>query len=305
MRIPPFIYTLLLMLGLFGSKQALAQELFCRVTVRPEGSAVMDKRVLGEMERVIRDFMNQRPRTEDKFSSEERILCNMIISITSSPRTGFYKATANVQAIRPVYGASLESPILNFLDKDWEFEFTEGMPMDFNDNTLAFQNDLTALLSFYAYMILGLDYDSFGKLQGRPYYQKAQYIATNASQASTVKGWRTFDGTNTRFALMDNYMDQRVAPFREGIYQYHRLGLDVFASKPEEARQNIISCLQKIEQVQQVKPLNIAISTFLDTKGNEIVGAFSQAPPQEKQQVFAILQKVDPTKTERYQALLR
>lgn len=296
------LLSLLLILGL---RQARAQEIYCTVTVRAQGAEVSDKNIINEMKKTMQDFINLRRRTQDNFSTEERILCNLIVSITESPGVGRYKATAQIQALRPIYGASLETPILNFLDKDWDFTYTEGMPMDFNDNTLGYSSSLTSLLSFYAYIILGLDYDSFSKLGGRQWYQKAQYIATNTAQADAGKGWRAFDGTNARFNLAENMMDQRVAPFREGIYEYYRLGLDRFATNPDEARASVLSCIEKIKAVQQVKPLNIALATFLDTKSTEIVNIFLQAQPQEKQAVYALMIQVDPTKTERYQTLIK
>ena len=281
-----------------------AQEIFCKVKVISSGAEVQNKAVFTEMEKAMQDFMNLRRRTTDQYSTEERILVNIVLSITASPRIGFYEATAQVQAVRPVYGASLETALLNFLDRDWQFEYTEGMPMDFNDNTLTYFNSLSSLLSFYAYTILGLDYDSFGKLGGKNFYQKAQYIVTNTGQADPGRGWKTFDGTNSRFSLADNLMDQRVAPFREGMYDYYRLGLDRFLEQPEEARKSVLDCLRKIQQVQQVKPLNIAINTFMDTKSNEIVNMYQQAQPQDKQAAYNILVAIDPTKTDRYKALI-
>ena len=233
---------------------AYAQEIYCQVTVNASQVEVQDKRVFEEMKKAMQDFMNQRRRTTDQFSTEERILVNIVLSITNSPRIGYYEATAQVQAVRPVYGVSLETPLLNFLDRDWQFEYTEGMPMDFNDNTLTYFNSISSLLSFYAYIILGLDYDSFGKLSGKNHYQKAQYITTNTSQSDQGRGWKAFDGTNSRFSLVDNLMDQRVAPFREGMYEYYRLGLDRFLEQPEEARKSVLSCLQKIKPYRRLSP---------------------------------------------------
>ena len=283
---------------------ASAQEIYCQVKVISGGAEVQNKQVFTEMQKAMQDFMNLRRRTTDQFSTEERILVNIVLSITASPRIGYYEATAQVQAVRPVYGVSLETPLLNFLDRDWQFEYTEGMPMDFNDNTLTYANSLTSLLSFYAYVILGLDYDSFGKLGGKNFYQKAQYITTNTAQSDAGRGWKAFDGTNTRYSLVDNLMDQRVAPFREGMYEYYRLGLDRFLEQPEEARKSVLSCLQKIQQVQLIKPLNIAINTFLDTKSNEIVNIYQTAQPAEKQAAYNILVAIDPTKTDRYKAMI-
>ena len=297
--------SLLLGFLLIGLPYAQAQEIYCNVRVQSQGAENQDKQVFEQMQKSIQDFMNLRRRTADQIGTEERIAMNIIINITSSPRIGFFSATAQIQAIRPVFGASFETPILNFLDKEWDFEYTNGMPMDFNDNSLQYTNSLTALLSFYSYLVMAMDYDTFSKMGGKNYYQKAQYIATNAGAVDPSKGWSQFGGTNTRFSLISNMQDPLVQPFREALYDYHRKGLDEFAEKPEEARANILVALGKLKTVQEAKPLNIALNTYLDTKGIELVNIFSQATSQEKQAAYNILVQMDPTKSEKYQALIK
>jgi hypothetical protein len=286
-------------------EKSSAQEIFCNVVVRPEGSQNLDQQTMESIKRAVSDFMNQRRRTNDNVATEEKILCNMIISITKSPRIGYYEATAQIQSTRPIYGASIESVMFNYLDNNFTFEFTEGQPMEFNDNSPQYTDNLTSLLSFYAYIIMGIDYDSYGKLGGLPWFRRAQLISQNASNVDGYKGWRPFEGTNNRNWLIENYMNQQLLPFREGLYNYHRLGLDKFSSNPAGARVQVQDMLTRIKNVLTLKPISIAINTFMDAKSQEIINIFAMAEPSEKQAAYNTLVSIDPTKTERYQKLLQ
>ena len=300
-----WLICLCLSVSLVCSRTADAQELFCTVQINAGGSGQMDKSVFDQMKRDFTDFLNLRRRSNDNFSPEERIICNLVINITSSPRSNFYEATAQVQAVRPVYGASLETVMLNYLDNSFQFEYVPGQPMEFNDNSPQYTDNLTSLLSFYAYMIMGIDYDSFSKLGGRVWYNRAQAIALNAANQDGYKGWKAFEGTNNRNWLIENYQNQQLLPFREGLYNYHRQGLDVFEKDPTAARAQVQDMLVKIKNVIAVKPLCIAVNTWMDSKSTEIVNIFAQASPQEKQAAYNILTQIDPTKTERYQAMIK
>lgn len=295
--------TLLMALLLLAGTAAQAQELFCKVTINSSNAALSDKSVFDNMQRQMQDFMNQRRRTNDQFGQEERIICNLLITIKSANGTT-YEATAQVQSVRPVYGTSLETVMLNYLDPNFDFEYSPGQPMEFNDQSPQFTDNLTSLLSFYANIIMGIDYDSFSKLGGKTYFLRAQQIAQGGS-SSQYKGWKAFEGTNNRNWLVENYMNQQLLPFREGCYNYHRLALDKFEQDPDAARAQVLDLLTKIKGVLQVKPLCIAINTFLDTKSQEIVSIFSKAQQQDRQAAYNILVQIDPTKTDRYQTLLQ
>lgn len=297
--------TLFRILGIawiLGLAPALAQELNCNVVINTEAVQSIDRRVFTEMKRSIQDFMNLRTWTGDKFTNEERITCNLIITITKANSVTNFEATVQVQSSRPVYGTNYDTPLLNYVDKDWEFDYVEGQPMDFNTNQ--YFTNLTSLLGFYAYMIIGLDYDTYSKLGGKQYYNFCNIIATNAATGGR-KGWQSFEGTRNRYWLMENIMSQNLIAFREALYDYHRHGLDVMLDKPEETRKKALEMLKKIQTVLQVKPICILINNFFDAKSAELISLFKEGAPGEKQAAYNILSQADPTKTEQYGVLIK
>lgn len=287
---------------LFSQQMLLAQELKCNVVINDQRIETSDRQIFKEMQNSIANFMNNRRWTTDTYTPEERINCNLVITLTESPSIGNYKATVQVQSSRPIYGSSYESLLLNYVDKDWEFDYALAQPMDFNEN--AFTSRLTSLLAFYAYIIIGYDADTFSKLGGKQFYAKAQIIANNAQQ-NQGRGWQAFDGTTNRYWLLENLQNQQLLPFREGIYNYHRLGLDNFIKDSNQARVHTLDLLNKIKGVLAQKPMTVLINNFFDSKSNELISIFTQATPQEKQQAFNLLSQLDPTKTEQYEKLLK
>jgi hypothetical protein len=281
--------------------RAGAQELNCDVQINSQGVQSVDQRVINEMQRAIRDFMNQRRWTNDNFKTEERIKCTIFLTLSGT--VGNYTATAQIVANRPVYGTSYETRLLNYLDKDWGFNFVEGQPLDFQMGN--FQNNLTSLLAYYAYIILGLDYDSFSSLGGKIYYNLAQQVGQNATQGG-LKGWNQFDGTNTRYFLLENIMSQQFAAFREAYYAYYRKGLDTYNDKPEEARVHLLDMLKKLKIAFDQRPQSIFINAFMDMKSDEFINIMKEATkPEQKQEAFSLLTQIDPTKTEKYQVLIK
>lgn len=276
-----------------------AQELNCDVDVITGGGVNVDKRVLQELDRAITDFMSLRTWTTDKYKPEEKINCKLRLSIQKS-EVGRFEADVQIFSSRAVYGSSYETVMLNYLDKGWAFEYVEGQPMDFQENT--FFSNLTSLLAYYAYFIIGLDNDSFSKLGGKDMFNKAQQVATNAIPGG-LSGWQPFDGTNVRYWLIENILNPQMASFREGLYTYHRLGLDKFAENPEAARAQAIDLLGKLKAIRDQRPMAILINSFVDAKTNEWIGMFKGALPQEKQQAYQLLIQIDPTKADRFQPI--
>jgi hypothetical protein len=265
------------------------------------GVQSVDPRVLMDMKRAIKDFMNQRRWTNDNFKTEERIKCTIALSLNGT--VGNYTATAQIIASRPVYGTSYETKLLNFLDKEWAFQYVEGQPLDFQPGT--FTNNLTSLLAYYAYIIIGLDYDSFSKLGGKNYYQLAQQVGQNAVQGG-LKGWNQFDGTNTRFFLLENLMSQQFASFRESLYEYHRKGLDTYSEKPEDTRVILLETLRRLKVAFEQRPTSIFVKTFIDMKAPEFVKVLKESTkPEQKQEAYNLLLFLDPQNTESYGDLLK
>ena len=293
----------------FSFPLAFAQELRCTVTIdtrQLQSTLSVDKQIYNDLQKAISDFLNNRKWTNDKFSSEERINCNIVIYITSVPSIGFFSANAQIQATRPIYGSNYESNILTFVDREWQFQYNTSQPLDvFNENI--YNNNLTSMLAFYANIILGIDYDSFSKLGGTEYIQKAFTIANIASQGveNGEKGWKAFEDRRNRYWLIENLQNQQLLPLRENFYSYHRQAMDIFAQKPDEARVKVLEVLNKMKQVNQLRPAAVLTNIFFDSKAQELVNIFKQGDPTQKQQAFNIMAELDPTNTDRYRSMLK
>ncbi|MGK7397888.1 MAG: DUF4835 family protein [Candidatus Cyclobacteriaceae bacterium M3_2C_046] len=283
-----------------------AQELDCAVIVNADRVATSDRTIFKDMEISFSQFLNDRKWTDDVFSPEEKIRCQMIIGIDAMPNIGNFTATVQIQSIRPVFNTNMETRLLaltqNYADGDWNFQYTESQPLEFNENN--FTSNLTSILAYYAYVIIGLDYDSFAPLGGTPYFEKAMVIASNAQQSQNP-GWQQFvNPQRNRYWLIENLMSQQMRPVREGIYEYHRIGLDKFLSSPEESRKAVLEVLKKLQSVNKIRPNSFLITLFLYSKSNELINIFSQGEPGIRNEAFSILQELDPTKTDKYQAIL-
>ncbi len=279
-----------------------AQELSCNVIINTQGADITDRRVFEDMKKTLTDFMNLRRWTNDNYLNDERIACNLVITITKVPSIGQFEATVQIQSARPIYGTNYESVMMNYIDKDWAFGYTEGQNMDFNEAN--FNSNLTSAMGFYALMIIGLDADSYELGGGKSYYQRAQNVMTNALQGG-MKGWQAFESTNNRYWLLENLQNQAFGPFREGLYNYHRLGLDMMAQKKEVMPPVVMDVLTKIKAIRQQKPISVLLNMFFDAKGDEIISIFKGGTPQEKQSAFALLTELDPTKTDDYEKLIK
>lgn len=276
-----------------------AQELNCNVNIDWTNTTVTagDKALLTELKNVITNFMNTRRWTTDVYNPEERIKCNIFITIKSVPSYGSFDATASIQASRPVFGSSYESTTLNFFDKKFAFDYNPSLQMNFNENT--YFNNITSMLGFYAYIIIGTDYDSFSKLGGNPWFEKARNIANVAQSSGGGDAWAQNDPTN-RYSLIDNINNQQFFPMREGMYIYHRLALDKFIDNPDQGRKDILEVLKKIRLAQQFNPASIFIRSFFLAKMNELINIYKEGPGDLKNQAVDLLQQLDPVNAEKY-----
>jgi len=295
---------LFLLFSLILITKGAAQELNCNVLINAQKIQSLDKTRVDDMKKTIQDFMNQKRWTTDNFKNEERINCNLVITLdeVDGSFTNF-KATVQVQSSRPVFGTSMESLMLNSVDNDkWEFAFQTGQNMDFNENS--FTSNLISYLSFYAYIIIGIDYDSYSKGGGMKYLQKAQNIANNAATGTPkAKGWEQFDGTQARYMLIFNLVNQQFIPMRESLYDYHRLGLDQFAQQPDVARTKTLELLNKISVIKQQYTASNYINSFFTAKSPEIINIFSDASPADKVAAYNLLVQLDPARVEKYDAM--
>ncbi len=276
-----------------GSGALYAQELNCKVTVNSDRVASSDRAVLLDMERAFASFLNTRKWTTDSYLTQEKINCSLFINILegSNVALGNFQANVQIAAARPIFNTNYESVVLNFADRDFEFEYVESLPLEYNDNT--FISNLTSMLAFYAYVILGMDYDSFSPLGGNPYFQKALIVVTNA-QASGRDGWQALGSNRNRYALIEALNNPQMAEIRKGLYTYHRLAMDNFDKTPDQGREQVLEVLRAVRKAWQINPNSILVVSFFDTKAIELVNIFSQGNVQVRREAYDILTAIDP-----------
>ena len=284
---------------LFGVGQA--QELNCNVTINAEQVQTSDRRIFEDMENAFESFLNDNQWSPDAFEGFERINCNIIITLQNTQTLGNFTGTAQIQTARPVYNSNYESILLNYADRDWQFDYVESLPLNFNDNS--YTTNLTSLLAFYAYVILGMDYDSFGSLSGTPYLQKAQAVMNNA-QTSNRPGWDALGSTRNRYWLIENLTNQQMQSIREGIYDYHRLALDQYEQDPDKSRETIIGVLENLQTVKRTYPNSILVISFLDAKSDELIKIFSDGDLNTRRRAFEIMTALDPSKRNQFEKIL-
>ncbi len=295
---------LFLMLGY----SAQCQELNCSVTFITDqiksNQLANATQTFAEIRNQITDFMNNRRWTKDEFGITERINCALTITLTNASAQGDFSGNATIAMSRPIFGTSMESPLFRFIDPNFSFNYQANTPLDYNENV--YNNNLTQILAFYANLVLTIDYDSFSKLGGNPYAQKLLNIVNVVPGSNSGhKGWKSLEGDRkNRYWLAENLMSPQMTPVREGIYQYHRLGLDNFAADTFGARKKIMSLITKMTEINLQKPNSILYYCIFDSKSDEIINIFSQAPKVDKQKIYLQLIDLDPLHTEAYRKLL-
>ncbi|NJM15391.1 MAG: DUF4835 family protein [Bacteroidales bacterium] len=270
---------------------ATAQELQCNIQVNSSQVQGTNKQVFETLQTSLYEFVNNRNWTNHVFSPDERIECNILINITDFSGDVF-KGDFQVQSRRPVYNSSYNSVMFNFKDNDVKFNYVEYQPLEFNLTTHT--SNLTSLVAFYAYIIIGLDYDSFANDGGNPFFENAEKIVQNA-QNEPEKGWRSFDSPSrkNRYWLINQFQDEEYAPLRSFSYRYHRQGLDVMDKKPDQGRSEILESLKLLQEVYRSKPdpFMFLLQVVLDAKRDEIINVFSEGSPMKNLRLWLLCQK--------------
>lgn len=269
-----------------------AQELEFIVSVNSSQVQTSDQSIFKDMKNSIEQFFNGRKWTTDTYKNHERIKASMLITITKMPDIGSYTASVQVQSARPIFNSNYSSLLFNFADRDWEFEYVESQPLEFNENT--YTTNLTSMLALYAYLVIGLDYDSFSELGGTPYFTKAWNIVNNAQQANR-SGWSPAGSNRNRYWIAENLNNPQMIELRKSIYAYHRLAMDTFEKTPDQSREIILKALQNIKKVRDVNPNAILVISFFDAKSKELTNIFSQGNIQVRRQAYDILVAIDPS----------
>lgn len=278
---------------------AQAQELNALVNVQTPQLRITDAKVFQTLSNDLREFLNGRKWTDDSYTANERINCSFLITINEEVSNTRFKGTITVQSSRPVYNSAYESIIINHQDRQVEFDYVEYQPLEYNDN--AYLMELTSLMAYYAYIIIGYDADTFSSNGGSNIFTKAQNVL-NAAQASKSKGWQSFDGTRNRYWLVQNLTDSRHKPLREAYYRYHRQGLDNMFANPNEARGNIVSALEMINETNNNNSNSMAVDLFVTAKGTEITNIFADGSvmPPDKVKVLNVMSRIDGANMAQY-----
>lgn len=274
---------------------ALAQELNCTVEVNSDQVQGTNKQIFNTLKEAISQYMNENHFSSAQYATNERIDCQLFFTIKElNDQT--LKGDLQIQSTRPVYNSSYTTTLINFKDTKVEFDYQENEPLIFSQNNM--ESQLTAILNFYAYLILAIDSDSFAPNGGDPYYQRLDQIV-QMGQSSGETGWKAFEDTKNRSAVLSAFTDPSTSAIRELLYQYHRRGLDEMSVAPDKGRQVIAKSLENIQKVYNSNPMSVALSMFKDAKMDELVNVFSKATQQERKDAYDLLSPIYPTEMER------
>jgi hypothetical protein len=287
-----------------------AQELNCKVVVMHDKITGVDNQVFVDMQRGLNEFINNRKWTTDEFNSTEKIDCNFLINLTGNKVNGdpdTYTGTLSIQAARPVYNSSYVTTTVNYVDKDVTFKFSPFIQLRFDDNAVSgtdpIASNITAILAYYAYVILGFDYDSFSPSGGSNYFKKAQNIVNNAPEAKGVAGWKAVENNRNRYWLVDQALNPRFQDVHSFWYTMHREGLDSMAQKPNESRTRILVNIKKLFQVNRENPNSALMQFILNAKSDEFLKLVAAAPKIERPQYITLLSALDVPNAAKYNAL--
>lgn len=277
-----------------------AQELRCNVSVSASKIQGANRNIFRTMQADLYEFMNNRTWTDHVYDIDERIECNIFIQLDEQVASDEFKGSMTVQLRRPVFNSTYETTLLNIKDKDFHVRYQEFQPMDFNITSN--KDNLTNIMAFYAYIIIGMDYDSFSPEGGTEYFQKAQQIVNN-SQSTIYEGWKAYESERNRYWLAENLLNRSYSGFRQCIYRYHRLGLDVMSDKLEDGRAEIAESLKLLQRIYRNRPNIYLFPIFFDAKADELVNIFSGSYTSEKQRVLSILNEIDPSNGSKYEKI--
>jgi len=295
---------------IFLFKISSAQELKANITVvSSQVGNNVNQNVFRTLQTALNNFINTRKWSTDNFQPNERIECNFLLNLQPSGDLNVYNASLTIQAARPVFNTSYLSPIINFKDDNVIFKYVEFQQLEFNENRVsgsdALVSNLTAIIAYYANMILAFDYDSFSMRGGDLYFQKAQNIVNNAPDGRGISGWKAFDGTRNRYWLVENMLNSRYTIMHDVYYNYYRLGLDKLYEDENTARVEVLNVLNLLNNFNTDNPNKMINQFFFQGKSTELIKMFSKAPQQDKARASELLQKMDITNAAKYKDELK
>lgn len=283
------------------AKFTAAQELRCNISVSAQKIQGTNREIFTNMQRDMYEFVNNRRWSSNVFSYDERIEASLQFTLDEQIGGDEFRGTLQVRVSRPVYNSSYNTVLLNFKDNDIDFKYREFEALEFNE---AGQNsELVNLLAYYAYIILGFDYDSFSLLGGNEFFNKAENIVAQCQNARE-SGWKSFESRRNRYWLINNLQDRSYASVRECIYKYHRLGLDAMSDNVTDGRIEVLSALELLQRAHRSKPNSYIMQVFFDAKSDEIVNIFKPAFTDERKRIYNIVTEVNPANMTKYSALV-
>ncbi|NDA61165.1 MAG: DUF4835 family protein [Chitinophagia bacterium] len=287
-----------------------SQELLAKVTViASRVNTTVDKRIFITLQTQLNNLMNTRKWTSDVFQQNEKIECSFILNIENIVDPNVYKATLTVQAARPVYNSSYQCAMVNFLDAEVTFKYQEFQPVEFNESRIQGNDplaaNLTAIFAYYAYMIIGLDYDSFSPKGGETFFRKAQNIVNNAPEGKGISGWRVFDGLRNRYWLNENLINNRYNIVHDVLYSYYRAGMDKWYDNEAEARKNVLQTLLQLQAFNKENPNTMILQFFMQGKMQELIGLFKKGTSEERSRSVQILSELDVINSPTYKQQLK
>ena len=296
----PVLILALTLLFAFNSK-IFSQEIYCKIQVQTPGVEGIDPSIFESFKTAVTEFMNNRKWTGYNFRINERIESTLVFTFNEVNGDSF-KGMLNIVLQRPVYNTNYNTTTLNLVDKNIHITFTPTQRMDFNDNT--YTNNLTSILAYYAYLMIGIDFDTFGKTGGTQFFQKANDVVT-AAQNSGEKGWSSFDGEKTRYKLITDILNKSYNDLRVFYYEYHRLGLDVMAKDATKGRAEITKSLKNLKNVYDKRPGLYFLQVITETKRDEMINIFKDGDPAEKNTFVTLMKEIDPANGSKYDKVLK
>ncbi len=296
--IKKYLTSVLLMLGI--TFQLSAQEMNCQVSISTPGMSDTERQIMQTLRSDLREFINETSWTPFEFETRERIEASIQITIEERMGGDEYSASIQVSSRRPVYNTSYDSPVFNHRDRDFEFRYRQGDPLEYDPNS--FLNNLTSVIAYYVYIIIGFDFDTFAPMGGNPYFEQAQNIV-NQAQNATQPGWKSFENQRNRYWLIENIMNNRYRNVREALYRYHRQGFDKMTDNMDLGRAEVLEALEMLQRAHRERPGTLLMQTVMAAKSDELVSLFSEAPAMEQSNAIDILSEIDPSNSSKYRRI--
>jgi len=289
----------LVVLTVWGFGTAPAQEINCKVDIISPSlqTSAADKQVFEELKSALREFINNTRWGTDNFKIEERIEMNILINVSEQVNSDEFGGSIQVTSTRTIHNTNYKSTVFNWIDNDFKFKYQRGAAIQFSIDR--HRDNLSSVIAYYCYMIMGYDYDTYSLEGGTKYFLKAQQICTNA-QGVAEPGWRAAEGQRNRYWLVENALQQLFQPLREVFYKYHREGFDILYGDLTKGTHAVITCLELIQKIHKSRPGSFNVQVFFSTKVDELVNLFGGATPDLKTKAFTLLKQIDPANLNKY-----